>query len=1328
MKYTSTFSSAVRLVFGVAFMILSATTSVRAQTPSDEQSKTKFADKIGHWLYAYGMSSPDFLPEDRAAFKEKAFAEVYVEATINYDAWMFNLLNKVTKFRYPAKQMPHIVFEVKFTPTDATLTKYNIAFAIQATSEVSVNLQNIATEAAASLSGKTYTEPAQAVADIEKAIKAALTTLAEKLGDELAPNLLVRYANEVFWDGHEIPVMEGEGNYAELEAVDKTGASINASLLTWTNADPFESKGVVDMTGVNAKEVTLVKTGEENSPLRVTLKRVGTSEDINELLKMLIVEVLTQKKRQAQDTIVILKTDSTNNARDVSTQIALLEKDNLQMEDDGQRYTPLFSSPQVLQNESHFNADHQRVRGFELLRKRKNLTNAIRRKINVVAFADLVVENPEKVRDLLDELLRSSGRLIARLIMNKDSNGQRDEARNIVIEFLNNNLERIAGNQYPESLTVENPLPPIVITVTPPAYQPGQFIHINPHVAFEGRETFIKEMSDYLAQLDTPTFVTINYSQDVSTQSYLSRTTGIRPRGLPDNYKYISITLVNIPGSVQWQITGSKQASVEEGANIATALKSYIQQDAAVLHIGTTARQQVTRLFESIRCAYLSGSMVSYNNPSGNLFDFDDFILTPSKKLGNIKILYRKYDGNPFLDNHIRFDLKTITDIKPDEAFFKTWYFEYHEVSIGRIVFASDNKGDLELLKRYLQPTSAEWKAESQQRLANIESKITSPESLEELKDIIYSYPCLLDLVTSVNLKFEIIKRIGAQWFIEGQSEVVLINTLNSVKEKEAATTMLTKLSGTAGLLSKLDSRFDTEEYDDYYAALVKLFLRSNSLDTQETLSSIESIVSQEQYDALLDNDLRFGEYLSKNGILLWSDPGYIKFFTETGLTAIDYQDFEIAENGKVTFEVDHINWTGSDYDFPITWDPFKPVVVFVLTSSSEINPYTSEVLFRGQALILPAIAINQLNKVENVNAFMRIFDAVTFAIPVAYSLKTARYIYLGTEVLLFSLQQVMEDYSAELGATEAGKKVLRAWMVFNLLYTVHELGGGANGLKRSMDNLLNKVDDYAEQGGTASKEVASKIKFFVTKNLDELVANLDADLKNTFQYLLSTGLRAEAKGSTIMMKNGSNETIALIYNNKLTPTKWGAAYKFPDTKKTVTAQGYIVINDNNTLTFDLGFKKDGGRKLEAREVNDYLVHGQGKDLDGQPYWAGTEVEEMVLDQNSEYVHFVEILNIRDGIPTPRPGQYASRESINSIAELRQKLAVKEAWKPTAERPTVRTYRVKKSLRVRSGTIGPQTENGVHLSGGGHQYEVVDDLQGTKWKDYLELVSIKELK
>ena len=136
--------------------------------------------------------------------------------------------------------------------------------------------------------------------------------------------------------------------------------------------------------------------------------------------------------------------------------------------------------------------------------------------------------------------------------MGKDSDGKMDALRDITVDYLNDNLERLVAWQYPETYIEENPLPVIPVITTTAAYDPNQLLYISSQVEFEGKEEFVTEVTEYLNQLDAPVFVAINYSQDVSTESYLGRAQGSRPKGLPEGHRYMTFTLVNIPGSVKY--------------------------------------------------------------------------------------------------------------------------------------------------------------------------------------------------------------------------------------------------------------------------------------------------------------------------------------------------------------------------------------------------------------------------------------------------------------------------------------------------------------------------------------------------------------------------------------------------------------------------------------------------------------------------------------------------------------------------------------------------------------------------------------------------------
>ena len=344
------------------------------------------------------------------------------------------------------------------------------------------------------------------------------------------------------------------------------------------------------------------------------------------------------------------------------------------------------------------------------------------------------------------------------------------------------------------------------------------------------------------------------------------------------------------------------------------------------------------------------------------------------------------------------------------------------------------------------------------------------------------------------------------------------------------------------------------------------------------------------------------------------------------------------------------------------------------------------------------------------------------------------------TSTLLVTNQDPVVDYID----SKYGKKGLEVLSTINTIAIYYGAAYMGRGMIKNLatrieqkafqETLAQMIKDgelkttYAPYGESIKKvaieldKAGYKLIVEVEELLPSLVAKMTGSVKSTYEAFINAGCTAEAKFGTVLIKNAKEETVALIYNNKITPTKWAWAKDFDASAKVQTSEGYIIIKDKGDVKFDLGFKEGGGRKLEATEANNYLKQGQGKDLDGQPYFAGTEVEEKVLGQNTDdIVYFVETKANNAGEVVPHPGQYASKDAITSLEELRQKLAVKKAWKPTKDIPTLRKYRVIKPLRTRSGLIGPQTDNGVKLAGGGHQYEVCDYL-GNNWRQYLEYV------
>lgn len=170
---------------------------------------------------------------------------------------------------------------------------------------------------------------------------------------------------------------------------------------------------------------------------------------------------------------------------------------------------------------------------------------------------------------------------------------------------------------------------------------------------------------------------------------------------------------------------------------------------------------------------------------------------------------------------------------------------------------------------------------------------------------------------------------------------------------------------------------------------------------------------------------------------------------------------------------------------------------------------------------------------------------------------------------------------------------------------------------------------------------------------------------------------------------------------------------------------GYWLMQSESgdKLGFNLGFKE--GRVVSVEETNNYL---NKTGFGGEPYMVetGGKVKERYLEEG-EVFYVVEYYN--GGKPSP--GGWGSKDKIATIKELREKLAVSQKWKNELDDDLViREYRVKNGakIRVREGTVGPQTESfkgpmeGQTLPGGGHQFELIDNLRGKAYRDFTEVL------
>lgn len=486
----------------------------------------------------------------------------------------------------------------------------------------------------------------------------------------------------------------------------------------------------------------------------------------------------------------------------------------------------------------------------------------------------------------------------------------------------------------------------------------------------------------------------------------------------------------------------------------------------AVNRSGATDKQEVARLLEEIRCGCLNSTFVKFLADPG--MD-GNFIVSNFTMLNGVvlKDLYVHMRGRetPLAPIYIELNPKQSVSIQPSSEVGINWVMDFKDESIGRISFSSDNKSDLENLLAYLtKSTQEQWEKQIQDKIDAFETEFQKTDrDVEVLKNIIFSIRCGFDKIQSVNVRFFLLEQISKELRIDGFDETVVIDILRTTSKSQAPA-LIEKLNNNTDVLTELDKWIHDEEYIEYHKQLQALFAKAN--DVRKIEEAFAADLKSSRTKILTEDDYSITKGLADKGIILWSDPGLIKFVFQTDFSKVDYEDVKIV-NGKMSFHIDNVRWFGNDYDFTVKdkLKPFDPICVFVVTSSSDLfNPAAGKnSVLRGNYLYLPAISIFMLDQIETKNQIMRYVDVATTVIPMGLGAKTAKWGFVALESVLYLGQAAMDDYALELGQTEEGRAVLRAWLIVNVLYAVYDMSGGIDEIKTSIKNLRSKINNLPD-------------------------------------------------------------------------------------------------------------------------------------------------------------------------------------------------------------------------------------------------------------------------
>ena len=272
--------------------------------------------------------------------------------------------------------------------------------------------------------------------------------------------------------------------------------------------------------------------------------------------------------------------------------------------------------------------------------------------------------------------------------------------------------------------------------------------------------------------------------------------------------------------------------------------------------------------------------------------------------------------------------------------------------------------------------------------------------------------------------------------------------------------------------------------------------------------------------------------------------------------------------------------------------------------------------------------------------------------------------------------------------------------------------------LKLKIAGFTTSVSSNFQELYTTTKKIATK--FYVENMppaLGAVIDNLPSDklqvqiVNRLLQYSFEGKkfLEMDVKGvlnNIKLYKNPDNYTTIVGNFRAKVALKSG---------KTYTESIEVVKNHRGEPLFRPKF--DEGFVREGELINEIHVRSGN----GPPYMDGTRATDIVIQPGQRF-YMAEYL---DRSKQSAPGGFASNSPISSIKELREELAVLEAWKdPAVNDLVLREYEVLKPIKARTGTIGPQTEvvgtnTGVVYPGGGHQYEFIDNWRSIDWTTYM---------
>jgi hypothetical protein len=412
---------------------------------SDKVDLKQYAEAAD--LAASFITNPE-LSMKIAEFRGATFVNVYPKGLVHSNEWVFKRLNDISHAQYSVMNAPYVNMEVVFTPINNN-TAYMVTILFKGSPEV--NAQDLS-EANAAASGllhsKQYRAPRESKDDVNKAIFAGLDKLQALFGSTYAPNIAVKYNDELYLNNHTLEAWQRTGEAITLSAVDRNGTLLSG--VTWTNATASgEGTAQFSAATTGTTRVT-VKRGNEQIVVNVRVKEFTV--DWRDILRQVLTEVINQLLTEGEQAI----TES----------IERRQAARLQAIQDYQRLKSLleqqYASSSLPAEASFTRGDRQQAPADELVipppdderyrtsilsfaNFRRLLVDEELKEIRKLAL--MLLLNPDNFNKLFALVEEDLAQVAAQLIIDLARGAGRDELKNFASQYINQKLDEVLIRQ-----------------------------------------------------------------------------------------------------------------------------------------------------------------------------------------------------------------------------------------------------------------------------------------------------------------------------------------------------------------------------------------------------------------------------------------------------------------------------------------------------------------------------------------------------------------------------------------------------------------------------------------------------------------------------------------------------------------------------------------------------------------------------------------------------------------------------------------------------------------------------------------------------------------